>query len=201
MDRFEERREQIKNAGRKLFAAYGYNKTTLEDIAGMLKLKKNSLYYYFENKDALFKELIEEEVALHLEKQKNMLQEELPVSEKLFNELDGIIKFIRERTFKYSIRLSSYLEIGKIIRKEFPYFQQKQCAILTSLLKEGVKNKEFRAHNSKQLASDIEWLITAVFNDYYFSSDAEFVHEIDFDLLAQKLKRLLSYILNGIKAG
>ena len=46
MKKFQDKKEQIKKAGIKSFAAYGYNKTTLEDIAGILGMKKNSLYYY-----------------------------------------------------------------------------------------------------------------------------------------------------------
>jgi AcrR family transcriptional regulator len=69
MEKFNKKKELIKEAGRKMFATYGYHKTTLDDIAGLMKLKKNSLYYYFPNKESLFHELIQDEIALYQEKQ------------------------------------------------------------------------------------------------------------------------------------
>ena len=85
MKKFAQKKEQIKDAGRKMFIAYGYNKTTLDDIASLLKLKKNSLYYYFPNKEALFFELIEDEEAIYLKKQQKLLAEEISISEKIIN--------------------------------------------------------------------------------------------------------------------
>ena len=43
----------ILQEAQKLFALYGYRKTTLEDIAIKLHKGKSSLYYYFKNKERL----------------------------------------------------------------------------------------------------------------------------------------------------
>lgn len=199
MKKFDEKKEMIKQAGIKSFAAYGYNKTTLEDIAGMLGMKKNSLYYYFESKDALFREIIEDEIASFIEHQKKILKEDLPAYKKLNRIIDTWIEFIHERTVKYTIRLSSYLEISKVIHNTFPDFPKRQRTIIHALLKEGIANKEFREHNARQLASDINDLIPAIFNNHYINSDAEFVYGVDFDRIAREIKRLVSYIIDGIK--
>ncbi|MFH1153649.1 MAG: TetR/AcrR family transcriptional regulator [Pseudomonadota bacterium] len=42
-----------------LFAAYGYKKTTLDDVAGKLGMTKGNIYYYFENKQDLYEKTIE----------------------------------------------------------------------------------------------------------------------------------------------
>lgn len=199
MKKFDEKKQKIKEAGIKSFAAFGYTKTTLEDIARILGMKKNSLYYYFESKDALFREIIDDEISTHLTNQKEIYNENLPCSKKLVQLIDCLIKFIREHTFKYTIRLSSYLEISRVIRKNFPDFQKRQRDLIHSLLKEGVAKGEFKKHNSKQLAKDINELIPAIFNSHYINSDAEFVHEVDFDTIAKEVKRIISYILEGIK--
>ncbi len=199
MKKFDEKKELIKRAGIKSFAAYGYNKTTLEDIAGMLGMKKNSLYYYFESKEALFREIIEDEIASHMEHQKKIYDENLPASKKLIRAINCLIEFIRERTVKYTVRLSTYLEISKVIRQSFPDFQKRQRDIFHSVLKEGIAKKEFKRHNAKQLAKDLSDLIPAIFNNHYINSDAEFAHEVDFDVIAQEVKRITSYIIDGIK--
>ncbi len=199
MKKFDEKKEQIKNAGRKMFIAYGYNKTTLEDIAGLMKLKKNSLYYYFPNKEALFFELIEDEAAIYLKKQQKLLAEDISISEKIVKILHHLIHFTQERTVKYSIRIESYLEITKVIRRNYPDFQKNQCNLIESQLRKGIQKHEFKEHDPVTLSHDINTMITAVFNDYYRLSEAEFLHEIDLNAISETVKRLLSYIFEGIK--
>jgi len=199
MKKFDEKKEQIKEAGRKMFAAYGYHKTTLEDIASLMKLKKNSLYYYFPNKESLFIELIEDEVAIYLKKQEKLLKQDIPISKKIIKVLNSLIQFIQQRTVKYSIRIDSYLEMTKVLREHYPDFQNNQCKLIESLLKEGIKSGEFKKHNTKLLSKDIDILITAVFNNYYRLSEAEFIYEIDLDSISKTVKRLISYIFDGIK--
>lgn len=199
MVKFNEKKEQIKDAGRKMFAAYGYHKTTLEDIASLMKLKKNSLYYYFPNKESLFLELVEDEVSDYFIQQDKLLKQNIPISKKIIKVLNLLIHFIQQRTVKYSIRIDSYLELTKVLRERFPEFQKNQCRLIESLLKEGIKSGEFKKHNAKRLSQDIDILITAVFNNYYRLSEAEFLSEIDLDSISSTVKRLITYIFEGIK--
>jgi AcrR family transcriptional regulator len=48
----------IYEAALEAFARYGYNKTTLEDIAGSLGMTKGSLYTYVENKLDLYRQTV-----------------------------------------------------------------------------------------------------------------------------------------------
>ena len=43
------------------FALYGFDKTTMQEIADDLQLSKGSLYYYFPDKESLYKSIIEKE--------------------------------------------------------------------------------------------------------------------------------------------
>ena len=49
-----EKEEQIVLAARKVFARYGFSKTTMEDISAEVEMGKASLYYYFPTKENLF---------------------------------------------------------------------------------------------------------------------------------------------------
>ena len=197
--KFDKRKEEIKTAGIKSFTAYGYYKTTLEDIAGMLGMKKNSLYYYFESKEALFRELVEDEIAAHGKFLESIVKTDLPADKKLIKIISELIEFIRARTLKYTVKLSAYLEIHKVIKNEFDDFQKRECKIIQAILKDGVKTGIFRKHDSKRLAQDIEYLVPAIFKSYYADSKAEFVHEVDFEEISSTIKRLITYIINGIK--
>jgi TetR/AcrR family fatty acid metabolism transcriptional regulator len=54
----QERRRQILDAALEAFAEKGFDKTTMDDIARASNVSKGLLYWYFENKQALFAALI-----------------------------------------------------------------------------------------------------------------------------------------------
>lgn len=187
------------DAGIKSFSAYGYYKTTLEDISSMLGMKKNSLYYYFANKEALFHEIIEEEIKAHLKFSESVSSQDISADKKLLKIISGLIEFIRERTGKYAVRLKAYLEISKIIKNNYQELRVKECAQIESILIEGIKSGIFVKHDTKLLASDIEYLVPAIFRSFYSDSNEEFVNNIDFSEISSTINRLLNYIINGIK--
>ncbi len=200
MKKFDQKREEIKKAGIRSFAAYGYYKTTLEDIAAMLGMKKNSLYYYFESKDALFLEIIQDTIASHTEKEKQILSETIPAAQKLLEFVTCFITFIKSITTDYAIKLASFIEINKVICNSFPEFTDHHKESIQAILDEGIANKEFKAHDSAQLAHDIAHLIPAIYNYHYMNSDVNFVSEIDFDPIAEEITRILHYITSGIRS-
>jgi AcrR family transcriptional regulator len=53
----ERRRHQIMVAAKRVFAAKGFTKTTIEDIAKEAELSPGTLYLYFKNKDDLYASL------------------------------------------------------------------------------------------------------------------------------------------------
>ena len=55
-------RKKILEAASEAFSAYGYDKTTVEDIAKMADKAKTTFYYYFEGKAEIFSAALEEEV-------------------------------------------------------------------------------------------------------------------------------------------
>lgn len=197
-EKFDKKKEDIKAAGIKSFAAYGYSKTTLEDIANMLGMKKNSLYYYFESKEALFRELLEDEINNHVEDMKIIISQNLPANKTILKIIKNQSKFIREQTQKYTIKLSAFIELNKVIKSEFSDLQKNEIKYLESILRQGYKDGLFVKHNSKTVAEDIQLLVHAIFRSHYTAAEVEFVHEINFDNIFSMIERLIEYILNGI---
>ncbi len=63
----EEREAQIIDAAFTAFAAGGLDETRLEDIARLANVAKGTIYLYFPNKEALFREMIRRTVLLRLD--------------------------------------------------------------------------------------------------------------------------------------
>jgi len=58
-----EQRRAIIDAATGLFSRFGLEKTTMEDIAKAARKGKSSLYYYFTSKEAVYAEVIRNEIA------------------------------------------------------------------------------------------------------------------------------------------
>jgi len=57
------RRTEIIRAAKNLFAKKGYSATSMDEIAEKVGITKASLYYFFESKERIFAEIIEEVLA------------------------------------------------------------------------------------------------------------------------------------------
>lgn len=199
MNKYQDKRESIKNAGRQLFVTYGYQKTTLEDIASKVGLRKNSLYYYFPDKETLFRELIEDEVNYHFDKLKKIIPSNRTSEEKILLIIKELTNFVHERGNKYSITMKAFIEINQIVDREFPKFKIRVAEMIKNILNEGIKKKEFKKHNTKQVSDDIVFLVRSIELNYFYNSDVQFVYELDFDMLYKTMKRITKYIFNGLK--
>lgn len=58
---FDSRRAQILDAAGQLFAAHGFRKTQMREVAERAGLSTGALYRYFKNKEALFEALIDQQ--------------------------------------------------------------------------------------------------------------------------------------------
>ncbi len=58
----------ILEAAQKRFGMYGIEKTSMREIADDLKLSKASLYYYFPDKESLYRAVIEKEQGEFIER-------------------------------------------------------------------------------------------------------------------------------------
>lgn len=59
--------EKIKSEGLELFAAYGYDKTSVDDIAKKVGIKKASMYSHIKGKDELYLNILKEVVSWDME--------------------------------------------------------------------------------------------------------------------------------------
>jgi AcrR family transcriptional regulator len=60
--------QKIIEASQRRFGIYGIEKTSMREIAGDLKLSKASLYYYFPDKESLYRAVVEKEQDEFIEK-------------------------------------------------------------------------------------------------------------------------------------
>jgi AcrR family transcriptional regulator len=137
-------RETILTESQKLFARYGFNKTTVDEIASAAHMAKSTLYHHFPSKEEIFRGVIERESQ---ELAKKILEAveatELP-KEKLRAYVATRMDHLRGLTNFYSALKEEYLEhypfIETVRKKDFEDEMGTFQAILSDGVKKGVFN-------------------------------------------------------------
>ena len=83
----ERRRQQIIVAARRVFSVKGFNKATMEDIAGEAELSPGTIYLYFKNKDELYASLSLRILQYLLIRLQHVNSEKIETSEKRYKAL------------------------------------------------------------------------------------------------------------------
>jgi len=183
-------KEIIIEAARQAFSKYGYKKTTLDDIGSLIKKRKTIIYYYFENKDEIFKEVINSEA----EKLKGALEmainnESNPV-EKLKTYVFTRMSFLENLGNYYSALKHELLEHLQLINENRKEIDAAEFIIVSNILKEGVNKAIFSVDNINET--------TQIFITTLKSLEIPFfVREDKYDYQSS-LMQLLNMLLYGI---
>jgi AcrR family transcriptional regulator len=62
--KIDETKDIIVSVANKLFSRFGFQKTSMDEIAKMARKAKGSLYYHFASKEELFKEVVSREMSV-----------------------------------------------------------------------------------------------------------------------------------------
>jgi TetR/AcrR family transcriptional repressor of mexJK operon len=139
----KEREEQIILAARRVFAHYGFSKTTMEDISSEVEMGKASLYYYFPTKENLFQAAIKHEQDEFIKKADSLFQKHASAGEKLKIYVDERLKFFNELVNLGTLSFNAIHDRHAIFLKMYESFAEQEIGIINKIIKEGKTKGEF----------------------------------------------------------
>ncbi len=184
-------RAMIIEAARDLFARYGYKKTTMEDIAMVLRKGKSSLYYYFKNKEDIFQVVLETEESI------------------LFSRLEEVVNSAASSKDKFveyvNVRMHTVMELENYVRTlkdelygGYEFIEQlkrtsetRESDFILRILKEGIGDGTFSVHNINMAATSIAIALKGVEGPLLNNS-------ADKDELQANLDNILKLLFFGI---
>lgn len=96
----ETKRSELLAKAKECFLKFGYEKTSLDDIASSMKMNKSSLYYYINNKEDLFTEIL--------------VNEAVDLMSNLFQRLETVVDPIEKFHAFFEGRTDVYISIIKL---------------------------------------------------------------------------------------
>jgi AcrR family transcriptional regulator len=190
-DNKELTKDAILNAASQVFGKYGYKKTTLDDITSVLNIGKTAIYYYFKNKEEIFREVIKKEA----ENLKDTLIEKVAFSEtaieKLTNYAFARMKFLKRIGNYYSALRFDLMEQLDFINESRKDFDKIEVMIVAQILEEGCKSGEFKVDNIADTSKTITLTLKSLEIPFFATT-----HESDYQ---STLKALLNLFLHGLE--
>lgn len=195
----DDKRERIRAAAAECLARFGYEKTTMDDIAGLVGLNKASLYYYYKNKEAIFTDVVIQEARQFI----NALQAKI-----------GAVSGCRQRIQAYlTERLHYYQQVVNLhnlsvdtLNRVQPAFKalyqsilDREIAFIRQILEQGIQSGEIRDCYPEQLAHAIMTVADALKHAACCQTDKPWPAEIDYSGIESDLNLIVGLIMDGIE--
>lgn len=187
------KKELILKTARELLARNGFAKTTLDDIANALGMKKSSLYYYYSNKDSLLEDVMKLEEKYFCSLVEIELNKANTTINKIINYEKAKFEYIKETIKFHEMSTSIILEFKSKLIEHIRSIHKKEIEMLKSVLDESVKKKEIKKCDTQKVAELILTVSEALrHREFYFASftvgkTIDFSNAIDEMIFAIKL--------------
>jgi AcrR family transcriptional regulator len=138
-----EKLKEILEEARKRFTLFGFERTTMNDIATHVAMSKGSLYYYFPDKQSLFKAVIEKEQEEFFEEMRARLEilgtPEIMLRDFIHIRHEHFKKFINLNIFRFG----DFQKIKPHIKETFTVFRVRETQIIEAILSKGINSRDF----------------------------------------------------------
>jgi AcrR family transcriptional regulator len=180
-----EKRNQILNLAKKRFERFGYNKTTVDEIARDASISKRTLYQEFENKEKILEELFMFEALSVRKAILNQINKVSEPAEKLKTYVRLALKYLDQNPFIVSVLHDESGFFAPFLKDKPHIIETGIEEIFVSILKEGVEKGTFRKMDEKVVGHCIFLLFKGLTYgrnspDHPFASSQtnEFIHFI-----------------------
>ena len=140
MSEQSDKRSVILKAACELFEHYGFSKTSLEDIAKAAHIGKGTIYYYFNSKEDIFVDIVQDFMEDFLRIMKTRIDEEPTFEGKFTVYFRTPITLLKENMTMLSEALRSMSVMNQSKIEEFKVFNKKRiAALLSEIIEFGTK--------------------------------------------------------------
>lgn len=188
----EDYRKRILQTAGNVIRQFGFEKTTMNDIAKALRKGKSSLYHYFTNKDQIFEEVLRSEIGeLKVEFMKVIEAEPTPerkIRAYVLNRMDMFRKLAR-RHMSFIERTAERYDLLLRIHEEYDH---EEIRIISDIFSQGVAEGRFVI---KDVPTTAETFVTAL-----KAFEFPFSKAVNAAKTGRELGSLLEILFSGILA-
>ncbi|HYH16310.1 MAG TPA: TetR/AcrR family transcriptional regulator [Flavisolibacter sp.] len=193
------RQEHILKAAIRRFSHFGIQKTTLTEVADDLSMTKQSLHYYFPDKQSLIAAVEEKITSDYIDGITEQINDALSTEEALLRLVDVRKQFfekyfmLAEQVRKAEVRISD-----KSVEEVKQKLTDRESFLLSKLFQKGIERGELRQVDTVKTAGLL--LDTLVAFTYCISEKKGLPEKEDFEAIYQKQRDVMHLFYNGLKS-
>jgi AcrR family transcriptional regulator len=188
----------IIEAAQQRFGVFGVEKTSMREIAGDLKMSKASLYYYFPDKESLYRAVIEKEQEEFIQLISGLIERTEDPEVLLMEYSKTRLSYFRTLLNLSRLRLEAYSELKPVFRETIKVFREKDKEIVIWILNKGIKAGIFSIKDTDNLASLFLDLLKGLRISVVNDKRTLFIEEDEYDSLQQKTIAFTEIFIRGI---
>jgi AcrR family transcriptional regulator len=187
----DETREKILKVAIRIFSRYGFQKTTMDEIARTAHKAKGSVYYYFNSKEDLFRAVVQQEI--------NEIKSGLT---RVIIKQQETTALIKEYLLQRMVLMKSALNYHETVRADFSEkyefledireeFFRFETDLLKAILDKGVEEKKLDIRDTTATANVIILCMKAIEIPFYLQK-----HISQYE---QTITELLDILIRGLE--
>jgi len=182
--------ELIVNTAQKLFARFGFNKTTVDEVASLAHIGKSTVYHYFNSKEDIFRAVVKKESQALSQKIRKAIHKASTPQEKLRAYIVTRTKYLNRLVNFYSALKQEYLEHYSFIERIRKKDLQGEIEIVNAILEEGMIKGVFYLEDLELTAFAIATALKGL--------EYPWAMEVPIPNIEKRIDLLLRVLFNGL---
>ncbi len=188
--RSEIKRQNILECAKRLFARYGYKKTSLDDVAKEADVVKGTLYYHFADKEALFAEVLRSESQIVIDRFEAVVSHSQSPVKQLAEIVTEHLAALKDIAHRLKVPREVGLELHPFLNKIATTYYPRERELLATILQEGIKQKIFHP-------MDVGFVAEAI-SHYLRAHELPWLFDMDEKQCQESAKKMIDLFLYGI---
>jgi len=189
----------ILEASQKRFGLFGVEKTSMREIADDLKLSKASLYYYFPDKESLYKAVVEKEQEEFISNISERISSFHEPEQLLLEYSNARLSYFRTLLNLSRLRLESFSGLKPGFRETIRIFKEKESVIIKKIFDKGIKSGVFFIEDTDYTVSLFLDLLKGLRITVVNEKKTLFIEEDEYEILLEKTIAFTNLFIKGLK--
>jgi len=191
--------EAILEAARRRTGAYGFEKTTMTEIANDLQISKAALYYYFPDKESLFCAVVKKEMEEFFNMAREMTSRMKGADEMLFEYVNMRHALYRIFMNLTRLRFSSPGHVYQQFGDLKTHLRRNETELITEILRKGKKSGQFFVSRPEEAAGLFLEILQGIRMVVAHHKPSFELSKEDFDLIAAKHRQVVQLFVRSLK--
>lgn len=187
----DQTKNKILSVAARMFAKFGFQKTTVDEIARTAHKAKGSVYYYFRSKEALFLAVVEQEISVLKSGLTKVIVDSPDAKEMIRNYLLQRMTLMKDALNYHESLKAEFVDEYSFLSEARENFTRFEIDLLKAVLDRGVREDRFQIRDTQATAQVIILAMKAI--------EIPFYHQHKIAEYEQTIVELLGIIIRGLE--